>query len=151
MTYFLRVLNGSVWASRLPFGSTVISKHLAKIKCTTINLIFNVFFKLCFLYENAPYPSSNLPAPHILFRSLITLCVYTSFDPCYTPDLCIVRSFIRPFDRINKNRKTKIIDSNRDTHTNKNRQANWYIYLDLNKTYMYLKTELCQDVTLPEQ
>ena len=36
-----------------------------------------------------------------------------------------VRSCIRPFDRINKNRKTKIIDSNRDTHTNRDRQTNW--------------------------
>jgi hypothetical protein len=47
-----------------------------------------------------------------------------------------VRSCLRPFDRINKNLKTKIIDSNRDTHTNGNRQANWYIYLELNKTHL---------------
>lgn len=39
-----------------------------------------------------PHPSSNLSAPYILFRSIITLCVYTSFDPCYTPDLCIFMS-----------------------------------------------------------
>jgi len=54
-----------------------------------------------------------------LYYPLAKRWVYSIRNSCPS-----VRSFVRPFDPIDKNRKTKIIDSNRVTHIYRDKQTN---------------------------
>jgi hypothetical protein len=60
----------------------------------------------------------------LLYYPLAKRCAYSIGNSC--PSVrSFIRAFVRPFDHIDNNRKTKIIDSNRDTHIYRDRQTNW--------------------------